>query len=227
MSSTPLGGRDMEKDAIESTDYLATPTQGRGAGILVLHSGRGLTQFITQFCHRLAREGFVALAPDVFGGQTAESLEASRQIKQDLDEEATLRQLEDMAEFLRQHEVVSRKHIGILGIGYGAEWACRIAPALSRSTGAIVLFYGYRETEWEPVDAPVLGHFAQLDHEIPESRVNEIRNQLKDSGVPHDLFVYPNTEPSFFEMDASARHDTDAARLAWERTREFLRKNLL
>lgn len=211
----------------DSTDYLATPTQGRGVGVLVLHSGRGLTQFINQFCYRLSREGFVALAPDLFGGQRPDTPEEARQVKQQVDQGQTGRELEDMAEFLHQHESVSRPHIGVIGIGYGAEWACKIASSIPEMCDATVLFYGYQETEWETVDAPVLGHFAQLDHEIPESRVKEIRDRLQDAEVSHDLFVYPNTEPSFFETDTSARHDAEAAKLAWERTRQFLRGNLL
>lgn len=210
-----------------STDYLTTPTQGRGAGVLILHSGRGLTQFIKHLCHRLAREGFVALAPDLFDGQTPDTPEAARRVKQQVDEGETARELEDMAEFLLQHESVSRRDIGVIGVGYGAEWACKIAPSIADLCAGTVLFYGYQDANWESVSAPVLGHFAQLDHEIPESAVNEIRDRLQDAEVPHDLFVYPNTEPSFFETDRSARHDANAAKLAWERTREFLRGYLL
>lgn len=210
-----------------STDYLAKPTQGRGTGILVLHSGRGLTQFTNYFCHRLAREGFVALAPDLFDGETPTTPDAARHVKQQVAPEETTRELEDMAEYLRQHEAVSRPDIGVIGIGYGGKWACKIAPTISEFCAGVVLFYGYQETDWESVEAPVLGHFAQLDHEIPESMVNEIRDRLRDVGVSHDLFVYPNTEPSFFETDSSARHDADAAKLAWERTREFLRGDVV
>jgi carboxymethylenebutenolidase len=223
-----LGGVDMDRNYDgNSADYLATPTQGQGAGVLVLHSGRGLTQFIKHLCHRLSREGFVALAPDLFGGQTPETPETARQVKRQVDQEKTTRAIEDMAEFIRQHESVSRSDIGVIGVGYGAEWACKVAPSLSDLCAATVLFYGYQETEWEAVQAPVLGHFAQLDHEIPESAVNELRDRLRDADVPHDLFVYPNTEPSFFEADTSARYDGEAAKLAWERTREFIRSNLL
>jgi carboxymethylenebutenolidase len=218
----------MDRDFdVDSSDYLATPTQGRGAGVLVLHSGRGLTQFVKHFCHRLAREGFVALAPDLFNGQTPETPKSAREIKRGIDSKKITRELEDAVEFLRQHEAVSRNDIGVIGIGYGAEWACKIAPVISEVCSGIVLFYGYEETEWESVNAPVLGHFAQLDHEIPESRVNDLRHRFQDAAVTHDLFVYPNTEPSFLETDTSARHDPDAAKLAWERTREFLRTNII
>jgi carboxymethylenebutenolidase len=214
------------ESTVVSRDYLVPPEHGKGAGILVLHSGRGQTDFIKQFCHRLAREGYVALAPDLFDGRQPQTVEESRTLKQELDPDQKRRELEDAAEFLKQYSAVSRAKIGVIGIGYGAEWLCRIAPRLGTDAGGLVLFYGYEATDWSTVTAPVLGHFAQLDQEIPESKVNAIRDDLRDADVEHDLFSYPHVEPSFFETDQSARHDPDAAKLAWERTREFIRLHL-
>ena len=213
-------------DATRSRDYLVTPELGRGPAVLVFHSGRGLTQFVRQLCHRLAREGFVALAPDVFDGETPTTVEAAEAAKEELEPRRVTRRLEDAAEFLRQHEAVSRRAVGVVGLGYGAEWACRIASSLESDCGALVVFYGAGDPDWSSVSAPILGHFAQLDHEFPQSRVNELRETFRDHGVDHDLFVYPNTEPSFFEADETARHDDEAAALAWERTLHFLRAAL-
>lgn len=220
MARTPGDDPDVPRD------YLVTPEVGRGPGVLVLHSGRGLTEFVTALCQRLAREGFVALAPDLFEGATPTSPEAAREVKRAVDDEGLRRRLEDTAEFLRRHEDVSRRHVGVVGLGYGAEVACRLLGEGEVDCGALVCFYGYEPTEWSDVGAPILGHFAQLDQELPESRVREIRERLGAAGVDHDLFVYPGTEPSFFETDATARHDPDAARLAWERTTRFLHGHL-
>lgn len=214
------------EDSTIARDYLVTPDVGRGPGVLVLHSGRGRTPFVRRLCHRLAREGFVAIAPDLFDGEAPTTVEAAASLKADLDAERVTHRLEDVAEFLRQHESVSRSAVGVVGIGYGAEWACRIASGLRAHCGALVLFYGVGEPDWSRVSAPVLGHFAQLDHEIPESRVREFREAFREHGLEHDLFVYPNTEPSFFETDETARFDEDAATLAWDRTRHFLRESL-
>lgn len=213
-------------DSTIARDYLVSPDVGRGPGVLVLHSGRGLTDFVRRLCHRLSREGFVALAPDLFDGETPESVEAAEAAKADVDVDRTTRRLEDVAEFLRRHESVSRPAVGVVGLGYGAEWASRLAAGLGDDCGALVLFYGVGEPEWSSVTAPVLGHFAQLDHEIPRSRVNELRTMLGNRGIEHDFFVYGNTEPSFFEAEASARHDPEAAGLAWERTLHFLQMAL-
>lgn len=213
-------------DSTIARDYLVTPEVGRGPGVLVVHSGRGLTDFVRRLCHRLAREGFVALAPDLFEGETPSTVGEAEALKAAVDADRTTRRLEDVAEFLRRHEAVSRPAVGVVGIGYGAEWACRLAAGLGDDCGALVVFYGVGDPDWGAVAAPVLGHFAQLDHELPRSRVNELRTVLGNHGLEHDLFVYPNTEPSFFETDETARHDPEAAALAWERTLHFLQTAL-
>lgn len=210
-----------------SKDYLVTPEVGQGPGILVLHSGRGLTKFTRQLCIRLAREGFVAHAPDLFHGKTPKTKGEALEAKASIDERSMINRLEDTAVFIRKHRGVSHNSIGVIGLGYGAENACRLAPSITDTSSNIVLFYGYRETAWGDVDTPLLGHFAALDHEIPESRVNEIRSILTANDVPHDLFEYPFTEPSFFETDSTARHHPEAAQLAWERTLQFLKQTLL
>lgn len=220
MAPTPGEDRDV------ATDYLVTPEVGRGPGVLVLHSGRGLTEFVTGFCQRLARDGFVALAPDLFDGTTPSSAEEARELKRAVEEAAIVRRLEDTAEFLRRHDDVSRRAIGVVGLGYGAEVACRLVGEGDLEWGALVCFYGYEPTDWSTVEAPVLGHFAQLDEELPESRIKELRERLAAEGVDHDLFVYPGAEPSFFEADATSRYDQDAAQLAWERTSRFLTAHL-
>lgn len=204
-------------------DYLVKPEVGRGPGVLVLHSGRGLTGFVRSFCAKLSREGFVALAPDVFAGETPTTVEEARELKESRDPDALRRRLEDASEFLRKNEAVSRDAIAVVGLGYGAELACDLSAALHSDCAGVVLFYGHRPTDWSGMEAPILGHFAQLDQELSESRIADIRATLDEHGVEHDLFVYPGTEPSFFETDETARHDPEAARLAWERTAHFLR----
>jgi carboxymethylenebutenolidase len=207
-------------------DYLVPPEVGHGPGVLVLHAGRGLTPFVRKVCHRLARVGYVAFAPDLFDGETPGAVEEAEARKAALDEAATARRLEDTVEFLRQHESVSRGPVGVLGIGYGAEWGCRLAAEIGGDCAALVLFYGLRDVDWSAVSASVLRHFAQFDHEITKSRVTDLRKSLRAHDIRHDLFVYENTEPSFFESDESARYDVSAAQLAYERTFHFLGEEL-
>lgn len=209
-------------DPSVSRDYLVTPELGRGPGVLVLHSGRGLTPFVKQFCHRFARAGFVAYAPDLYEGATPTTADEAQTAKAAVDESRIGRQLADAGAFLSRSGETSRRDVAVVGLGYGARLACEAAPHLSETASSLTLFYGYGECDWTRVDTRVLGHFAQLDHEYPPSRMNDIRDTFASAGIEHDLFVYPGTEPSFFEADETARYDADAARLSWERTLQFL-----
>lgn len=216
----------MDRSASLARDYLVAPDVGRGPGVLVCHSGRGLTPFVEQCCQRLARRGYVALAVDLFDGATPTTVPAAEAAAAGLDEATVRRRLEDAATYLQDYDATSRRRIGVVGIGYGAECACLLAESLADDVGAVVLFYGLGAPDWSVVAAPVLGHFAELDGDIPPSRVRALRETLRTAGVDGDLFVYPGAEPSFLETDATARHDPDAARLAWERTARFLRDAL-
>lgn len=205
---------------------MVTPTHGRGPGVLVLHSGRGLTESVEALCAKLARQGFVALAVDLFDGTTPTSADAATAAKDELDDRRARQVLTDSVTRLRRHDQVSRPSVGVLGLGYGSEWACWLASAIPDAVAALVLFYGYRDVDWDAVAAPVTGHFAELDGTLPPSRVEAIREQLLERGVTTDFFVYPGTEPSFFELDPTARYAPEAAALAWERTTAFLEGTL-
>lgn len=213
-------------DGSPATDVLVEPPHGRGPGVLVLHSGRGLTPSVETLCDRLSRRGLVAMAVDLFDGATPETVEAAADAKAAVDDRRTRHVLENAASFLRGYETVSRPGIGVLGLGYGAGWACWLASAAPDTVAAVVLFYGYRDVEWDAVDAPVIGHFAELDRHLSPSRVEELREQLLARGVSTDFFVYAGTEPSFFERDTTARYAPEAADLAWERTATFLDRTL-
>lgn len=215
-----------ETDGPRARDVLVEPNHGRGPGVLVVHSGRGLTASVETLCARLARLGFVAMAVDLFDGTTPESVEDAAAAKEALDDRRARRALADSAAFLRRYDQVSRQSVGVLGLGYGAGWACWLASAAPEAVAAVVLFYGYRDVDWDAVDAPVIGHFAELDRTLSPSRIETLREQLLASDVSTDFFVYPGTEPSFFERDPSARHAPEAAALAWERTAAFLERTL-
>lgn len=211
---------------IAELEYLSVPESGSGPGVLVIHSGRGVTPFIRQLCQRFARHGFVAMAIDLFDGKTAETPREAAELKNAIDWGATMNALENAVSGLLQMEMVEGDDVGLVGLGYGAGWALWLGDQMPSEIGAIVIFYGYREGSWSDIEAPVMGHFAEIDTDIPPSRVDDIRDELWASGIHTDFFVYGRAEPSFFEEDESASHSPRAAQLAWERTVRFLEINL-
>ena len=166
------------------------------------------------------------MAVDLFQGETPTSVENAATAKETLDEAHAERVLEDSTVFLQNHEAVSRPTVGVLGLGYGAKWALKLSSDMSESIGAIVLFYGYQSIDWATIDAPVLGHFAEIDHDLPPSFVDDLREQLAAKDIDTDFFIYSGAEPSFFEEEDTARYSPQAAILAWERTSTFLHRAL-
>lgn len=219
------GGTDRGEFDGEPTahDVLVTPEHGRGPGVLIVHSGRGLTPAVETLCSQLAHRGFVAMAVDLFDGATPDSIEGAADA---VDDRRTRHVLEQSLVFLQQYDTVSRPGLGVLGLGYGAGWACWLASAAPDTVAALVLFYGYREVDWDTVQAPVIGHFAELDRSLPPSRIEELREELVARNVSTDFFVYSGTDPAFFEPGPPGEYAPDAAELAWDRTVTFLDRTL-
>src|SRR5688500_8303246 len=103
--------------------YLALPESGSGPGVLVLHAWWGRTQFILDLCDRLAAEGFVALAPDLFGGQTAATTEHAEQLATNASDDDATRITNAAIDALRTQPAVAGDGIAVLGFSFGAAWA--------------------------------------------------------------------------------------------------------
>lgn len=201
--------------------YLALPQAGRGPGVLLLHAWWGLTPFIKNVCDRLAQAGFVALAPDLYGGKTTTEIEEAQRLATGLDDVETSAIVSAAAAFLSSHEAVTSERLGIVGFSLGAAYALRIA----RPVGAVVLFYGVADAEGAPVDAAFQGHFGENDDFEPLDGVEELEQTLCRGGRKVTFYTYPEMKHWFFEEDRP-EYDQEAAELAWQRTVAFLQESL-
>lgn len=208
-------------------DYLVTPSgPGGGPGVVLIHSGRGLTDHVKGIASRLSGIGYTTLAVDLFDGATPTSVDEAEACKAALDTDATARRLEDAARFLRGHDAVTRPALAVVGLGFGAEWTIRVAERAPGPIGSLVVFYGLTGCDWADLDCAVQGHFAELDQEIPLQRVRRLEAQLEGALPRAEVYVYDGVHPSFFEDEPTARYDPDAAALAWERLEAFLEATL-
>src|SRR5215218_8538496 len=123
--------------------YLTLPERGQGPGVLVLHAWWGLTSFFEDVCERLAAEGFVAFAPDRYGGPTAATIEEAEALQREREDpvrtEAVLRA---SVELLGAHEAVVGEGLGALGFSAGAAWALLLSVREPDLIRAAVTFYG-------------------------------------------------------------------------------------
>jgi carboxymethylenebutenolidase len=201
--------------------YLAAPENG-GPGVLVLHAWWGLKQFFKKVCDQLAEQGFTALAPDLYQGRIAQTVEDAKVLLDQRDFELmgdTVKAAKDYLVSLN-----TGKPIGVLGFSMGASWAL-IVSAKEPDIAVAVLFYGSDGVDFTPVQAKVLGHYAEVDEWEPLGGIRAMERDMKAAGVDATLHIYPKVGHWFVEEDRP-EYDPESAKLAWERTSEFLKKNL-
>jgi carboxymethylenebutenolidase len=205
--------------------YLISPKSGEGPGVVVLHSWWGLTPFFKDVCNRLAAEGFVALAPDLFGGRTTDDPDDARKMLADADMEATVRLVRASTFELHRRSETPDAPVGVVGFSMGASWALWLASRVPEMIGATVVFYGSQSVDMAPATSPFLGHFAESDDFVNEDELTLLEADLRLLDKKVEFHRYPGTHHWFFEADRPA-YDAVAAELAWQRTIAFLREHL-
>lgn len=206
--------------------YLATPPIGEGTPLLVLHGGRGLTGFFRELTDRLAGDGHLTLAVDLFDGKVAGSPAEAQAMFRSLDTRMaqTQQQLSDAVDFVARHPASTGEGIGVVGLSLGGHLALALSDPKSRSdrVRAVVTFYGLNPAvDYPRTTTAYLGHFAEHDAFWPADQVRRQEATLREARRQADFFVYAGTRHGFFEKDRP-EFDADAAEVAWDRTVSFL-----
>jgi carboxymethylenebutenolidase len=212
--------------------YLAEPPHGSGPGVLVLHAWWGLTEPVQEVCDRLAAQGFVAFAPDLYRGKTTASIEQAEALVEALsqDEERVRGDIAEAVKFLRQHGSTQlsdgRGKLAIVGFSMGGAYALDMSVTAAQEIAAVVTFYAtYPGLNYSGANAVYLCHFAEEDPFEPVESVAEMELELQAAGRQANFITYPGTKHWFFEENRP-EYNAEAARLAWERTIQFLHEQL-
>ncbi|MFN8534289.1 MAG: dienelactone hydrolase family protein [Dehalococcoidia bacterium] len=205
--------------------HLALSPTGRGPGVLVIHAWWGLNTFLKGLCDRLAVEGFVAAAPDLYDGKVAVTIEEAERLRTVRRKEPVYRTLIRALEVLGEHPGVTGERLGVIGFSMGGHWALWLAQRPDLPVAAAVTFYGARGGDYSRSRAAFQGHFAQHDKWNPEAAIRRLGRAL--AGQDAEIYQYPNTDHWFFEADRPDAYDQAAAELAWQRTVAFLRRQLI
>ena len=201
--------------------YLAAPENG-GPGVLVLHAWWGLKPFFKKVCDQLAEQGFTAFAPDLYQGRVAQTVEEAKALLEHRDFElmgGTVKAAKDYLISLN-----AGKPIGLVGFSMGASWAL-IAAANEPAIAVAVLFYGSEGVDFTSVQAKVLGHYAEVDEWEPLDGIQAMEKDMKAAGVDATIYFYPKVGHWFVEEDRP-EYDPESAKMAWQRTFEFLKESL-
>ncbi|MDP2086093.1 MAG: YghX family hydrolase [Gemmobacter sp.] len=212
----------------EVTGYLVRPsgvTEPRG-GVVVVHENRGLNPYIRDVARRVAKAGYVALAPDGLssvGGYPGDD-DRGRELQAAVDPAKLMNDFLAAVEFLTAHAATTGR-VGITGFCYGGGVANAAAVAFP-DLACAVPFYGRqpRPEDAARIKAPLLLHFAELD-----TRINEtwpaFEAALQAAGVPYEAHIYPGANHGFHN-DTTPRYDAEAAALAWDRTLDWFARHL-
>jgi carboxymethylenebutenolidase len=192
-----------------------------GPSIMVLHEFFGLQDSFKAYADELNAEGFTVLVPDLYDGRVAETVEEAQRMAQALNNERTVRRLIAAAEHMTGNW---HPRLGVIGFSLGAAFA--VALAQERPVDAVVLYYGLGEFRLDRWSAPILGHFAEVDEWEPVEDVRTAFEGLVDAGIDAELHTYPDTTHWFANRAVENAYNPDAARLAMDRTRAFLGREL-
>lgn len=212
----------------EVRGYLVRPAQAQGKlpAVVVVHENRGLNPYIEDVARRLAKAGFIALAPDGLssvGGYPGND-EKGLALQQTVDPEKLMNDFFAAIEWLMQHDAGTGK-VGITGFCYGGGVANAAAVAYPE-LGAGVSFYGRQPSadDVQRIQAPILLHYAGLDTRINEGKP-AYEQALKANHKTYQAYVYSGVNHGFHN-DSTPRYDKAAADLAWNRTLAWFRKYL-
>lgn len=208
--------------------FLVAPkVQGKYPGVILIHEIWGLVDHIKDVGTRLARQGYVALAVDLFEGKTLTKLEDGRKLRQQLTEEKVLADLNGGHAYLKNLENVNPNRIGCIGFCMGGGLSLLFA-CHNQEIAAAVVFYGRNPS---PIDlvknlsCPILCNYAGADLSITEEDIDLLKDTLTKYGKSFDIKTYPDAPHGFFN-DTREAYRPDAAKDAWERVLRFYDKYL-
>ncbi|MBN1108199.1 MAG: dienelactone hydrolase family protein [Bacteroidales bacterium] len=212
----------------EMRAYMARPRKGtKFPAVIVIHENKGLVPHIQDVTRRMAKEGFLALAPDALSpvGGTPDDISNVGALFKQLDNSQTIKNFAAAVKYLKTHTNSSGK-VGCTGFCWGGAMTNQVAvnaPDLDAS----VPYYG-RQPSAEDVariKAPVMAHYAENDAGI-NAGIPAFEEALKKNNIEYQFFTYPGTAHAFNNDTNPSRYNEEAAKLAWKRTVEFFKEKL-
>ncbi len=207
--------------------FLAMPEKpGRYPALVVIHEWWGLTDWVKEQTQKLAEQGYIALAPDLYRGQVTADPEVAHELMRGLPQDRAVSDLRAALAYLASRKDVDRDHIGSIGWCMGGGFSLQLAihePHLA----ACVVNYGALPTDPNDIQligAPVLGNFGADDRGITPADVHAFEKTMEGMRRRVDLKIYDGAGHGFENSTNTAAYRPEAAADAWARTLAFLNK---
>jgi len=212
--------------------YLARPPGGSGPGVIVIQEWWGLNPQIERTADRLADDGFVALAPDLYHGELAghDEMDKAGHLMSNLPPDRAARDMSGAVDFLAGHDAVTGDGIGVCGFCMGGMLAFLLAANRPDRIAAAVPFYGFPQGEaapdWSVVEASVRGHMADPDDFFPADVARHIESTMRGMGKDVEITVHQAGHGFMNEDDPMGTYDADLAAQIWPEMVAFLHDRL-
>jgi carboxymethylenebutenolidase len=212
---------------IKVSGALAEPSgTGKAPTVVLVQEYWGLNAHVKSLVDRLASEGFLVVAPDLYHGKLAKDAAEAGQLMTALDTLEAMKEIGATAKYLQGHARGNGK-VGVIGFCLGG--ALTFAAACHvEGLSAVVPFYGVppaEKVDYAKVTAPILAHFAKVDQWATVERAEAIKAQVEATGHTMQLEVY-DAGHAFVNDTRPEAYDEKSAKLAWQRTVDFLKKHL-
>ena len=208
--------------------YLAKPALGKGPAVVVIQEWWGLVPHVMDICDRFAKEGFVAVAPDLYHGKTTTAPDEAGRLLMELDVEKANAEIAGAGNYVLSRPECSSKSFGVVGFCMGGALA-QYAATNNPKVGAAVSFYGgFKKVplRWENLAAPILLIYGELDDGVPASEAAPLEKKLKELGKMTETMIYRGAPHGFFNDSRPTQYRDECARDAWKRTIALFRANV-
>jgi carboxymethylenebutenolidase len=209
--------------------YVALPAgNGKFPAMLVIHEWWGLNDWVKEQAQKLAQNGYLALAVDLYRGKVATDPETAHELMRGVPQDLALTDMKSAVAYLVKRDDVAKEHVGVMGWCWGGGEALELAihePGLS----AVVVNYGALPTDpnqLQLIYAPVLGNFGADDKGITPNDVHDFEKAMKNLNRRVDVKIYPGAGHAFMNPNNQEGYRPEAAADAWQRTLDFLNKTM-
>ncbi|MCX8020326.1 MAG: dienelactone hydrolase family protein [Chitinophagaceae bacterium] len=212
----------------EMKAYVARPKKKKKyAAVVVIHENRGLNAHIEDVTRRVAKAGYLGIAPNALAplGGTPDNADEAREKFQKLNPEETLQNFIGVFRYLKTRKDCNGI-FGCVGFCWGGAMANNLAVHVPELKAA-VSFYGRQPAAEDvpKIKAAIQLHYAEMDERI-NAGIPAYEEALKKNNITYELYMYEGAQHAFHNDTAPTRYNEKAAKLAWQRTLEFFSGHL-